>query len=312
MPPGRPVVCNGMPAIDNRPRTPFTSARRLRQLLPADVVAVALPESALVYVRKAVESRIALHAVSTPDDAAAIVERCTHLAIIIPVPSAENTELLRGLLWLRARYPNVPTVALFFASTSSPQSVLKLGGGGITEIASAEPRILADDLLASLARAHAEGVTTRLWEQAALDIPDPLVTVLRTAIRLAHEPLTNFRLAAGAGMHERTLRKYCEHERLPSPQWIIGWARLLVASFYLDDPGRTLGSVAEMLKYPSACALRNQLRRYTGLAPSVLRTRGITALVSRRLEQAALERATSNRDLATSASTQRDFAANEH
>lgn len=72
----------------------------------------------------------------------------------------------------------------------------------------------------------------------------------------------------------------------------MGWARLLVAGYYLEEPGRSVANVAELLEFPGACALRNQLERYSNLSTQQLRTHG-TSLLARALEGAvrAYERA---------------------
>lgn len=138
----------------------------------------------------------------------------------------------------------------------------------------------------ALGRCHADGVSHHLWHECSPRLPDALVTLLKMALRNAHQPLTTATLATAAGMHERSLRKYCEDARIPSPQWIIGWARLLMAGHFLDEPGRTIIQVAELLRYPSSCALRNQIRRYSGLSPRQLRVQGTTKGLCGALERA--------------------------
>ena len=262
---------------------------RLRMPLPAVLVPVALPRSVIAQVRAVVGDRTRLYPVERVPDAVPHLERHMGSCLLVAVPGEEQTALVAELLQLRALYPHVPAVALFLPPISSHRSTLHLGSAGITEIVVADPAVIADDLLVSLTRCHADGVAVQVWRYCALDIPEALVPVLKTAIRLAHEPLTAVRLAAAAGMHERSLRKYCEHEGLPSPQWVIGWARLLLAGYYLDEPGRTIASVAELLGFPSTCALRNQLRRYSTVAPSILRARGAPRTLARLLEQSVRE-----------------------
>jgi AraC-like DNA-binding protein len=46
----------------------------------------------------------------------------------------------------------------------------------------------------------------------------------------------------------------------------------VLAARRLEDPGRTVEEVAFELEYPSGNALRNMLRRYTGLRPVDLRS----------------------------------------
>jgi AraC-like DNA-binding protein len=162
-----------------------------------------------------------------------------------------------------------------------------MGGAALTETVLASPTVDMQTLQSALDRCAARTVAQRVWSRARLQLPDALAQLLRAALMLAHAPLTVPRLANACGWHERTLRKQCDRQRLPAPQWIIGWARLLIAAYYLDEPGHSMESVADLLQFPSLAAFRNQLRRYTGLSPSEIRGSG--AIQTLRL---ALERET--------------------
>jgi AraC-like DNA-binding protein len=268
---------------------PSTGNLRLRIPLPSVLLCVTLPPMVVEQLRAIVGDRAELRTAGCLKDAAAHLERLLNGCLLVSVPGEEQQPLASELLRLRASYPHVPAVAFFLPGRSSYRRALQLGSAGVTELIAVDPVLPAQELLTSLSRCHADGVAIRLWRHCALDIPDALLPLLKAAVRLAHEPLTAVRLAAAAGMHERTLRKYCENARLPSPQWVIGWARLLLAGYYLDEPGRTISSVAEMLRFPSTCALRNQLRRYTNVAPSHLRADGASRALARLLEQSVRE-----------------------
>ena len=206
--------------------------------------------------------------------------------VILRVPSAGEGALVSQLLHLHRQFPHARYVALFDALTSDSLSVLRLGGAGVTELVLCAPRVPADALLAALSRCETDTVAVRLWRQAGLQVPDVVTSVLKPAIRLAHSQITLHLFAAATGMHERTLRKYCEQYGLPSPQWIIGWARLLMAAYYLEEPGRTIQQVSELLGFHSAAAFGNANRRYTGITLSQLRQAGPVATVSRKLAAA--------------------------
>lgn len=207
-------------------------------------------------------------------------------SLVVGVPADANEKQCEAIIALRQKFPNAPMVAIFFPSSSSCRAILRLGAAGVSQIVTGEPLIRRDDLTLALSRSHGEGVAIRLWRSCDFVFPDPFVPVLKAALRLAHRPITAESLGDSTGMHERSLRKYCAQHALPSPQWIIGWARLLVAGYYLDEPGRTVAQVAHMLDFPSACALRNQLKRYSALASRSLRASGTTITIGRRLEDA--------------------------
>lgn len=257
---------------------------RSRTPLPSAVIAFGIPAAAYTLAREVVGHSAVQH-IERLENVEEVLHRSVDACVLCVVPG-DGAAILQDLIRLRRLFPNVPTVALYYPSTSSCEAVLRLGAVGVREIVTAEPAIESFDLKAAFRRCHSDGVAIRLWKRCEFVLPDNLVTLLKAAIRLAHQPITGEDFASVAGMPERSLRKYCAQEALLSPQWIVGWARLLVAAFYLDEPGRTVANVAELLAFPSACALRNQLKRYSNLASRELRAGGTTVLLARALENA--------------------------
>lgn len=262
------------------------SLLRTRFALPSTLVSLSLPAEVVQQLQSIVGKSVSVLPVASVESAADALLRRTDACLVIPVPGDAAETRWSGVARLLAAFPRVPTIAIFVHGTSTYRGTLRLGGVGITELVEAGPRIVSDSLLTALTRCHADGVASRLWEEAAIDVPEHMRLLLRTALRLAHRPVSVVGLADVLGMHERSLRKYCEQWNLSSPQWIIGWARLLVAAHYLDEPARSLPSVAELLEYASTSALRNQLRRYAGVSPSALRASGTLRGISAALKTA--------------------------
>ncbi len=206
--------------------------------------------------------------------------------LLLGVPGEGHADCAIQYQRFRRRFPYVPVVAVFVPGVSTHRGTMTLGRIGVTDILSADTELKLGPLYTALKRCQAHDVSHRVWEECGLSLPHPLVTVLKTALRLALEPISARLLADAAGIPERSLRKFCEDNGIPSPRWVIGWARLLTAAHYLDEPGRTLAQVAELLQYPSSCALRNQLRRYTASSPRTLRREGILRRICAALETA--------------------------
>lgn len=78
-------------------------------------------------------------------------------------------------------------------------------------------------------------------------------------------------LAAALGVTERTVLRWCGRADLPQPRRLMAWLRILLAADMLDDPGRTLESVARACGYSSDTALRNTLRTFLDASPTELR-----------------------------------------
>lgn len=258
---------------------------RLRMPLPEGVVTLGFPRDVAANLRSVLSKSMRVHDAANVHRCMRLLQHHLGLCIIFPVPGVDEDDLGNGLIRLFEQFPNVSCVALFGEKHSASLWAMRLGRAGVTElVAMASSGFPERALLQALSRCEKDSVSTRLWNRANLDVPDSILPVLKPAIRLAHKPVSLASLAGAAQMHERTLRKYCEGRVLPAPQWIIGWARLLVAAYYLEEPGRTAQSTAELLQFPSAVALANHIRRYTSLPPSTLRAQGAVQTVARLFE----------------------------
>ena len=257
---------------------------RLRTPVPPAVLLVAQSDTVAAEAEAMLgQSTRVMHA-HCVRDGSAILERHAGVCVLCPVPGADEERLGVRLLDLRHEFPHVSWVALFFEGGSDSRWALRLGQAGVTELVSVGRSLPQVALTTALSRCETDSVAVRIWKQAALDVPDSLIALFKPALRLAHRPVSMTRLAAATRMHERTLRKYCDASDLPSPQWLIGWARLLVAAYYLDEPGRTVQSIAELLEFPSAVALANHVRRYTRMTPSSVREQGALHTIARAIE----------------------------
>lgn len=216
-----------------------------------------------------------IHVATGAEDAARRLSSLPSACVVAQVPGARDGHSLDELLRLRAQFPHVPMLAVYADGISALDATLHLGRAGVTEILTASPEVDRVGLAATLSRCHSAAVAVQVWDRAALSLPGPMVTLLKVALRLANRPFTVEDLAVAAGMSIRSLRRYCEREGLPGPQWIVGWARILTAGYFLAGSGRSTSEVAQTLGYPSSDALRNQLRRYTGAATGDLRAAGL-------------------------------------
>jgi AraC-like DNA-binding protein len=80
------------------------------------------------------------------------------------------------------------------------------------------------------------------------------------------------RVAQALGIHRKTLVNQCKAEGFPPPGVVIAWCLILLTAALLAAPGATVERIAQQLNFPCSTALRNMLRRHTGLRPRELRT----------------------------------------
>ena len=92
-------------------------------------------------------------------------------------------------------------------------------------------------------------------------------------------------LARQLRLSRRTLLRWCKRAELPPPRKLLAWMRILLAAELLDDPGRTVLTVAHACGYASDSGLRRVTQKFVGASPSELRRRG--AFARRKIQRAA-------------------------
>lgn len=264
----------------------------LRLPLPATLVAWALPESVVAVLREAVGRDARVAVVRNGADAQELLRTASSLCMMVPVLRDRFDPFWTDYTVLRERFPNIPVIAVAMPGVSSMQAAVRLSQLGVSDLLDTNDGLRAEDIRASLSKAYSDATAqhiletvTREFAQRSSTCPPDLQSLLKRALRHAHTHLPASKVAALMQMHERTLRKFCEARQLPSPQMIAGWARLLLSALYIDERGRTFSSIAEILGYPTAGALRKQIMRYTARSPRQLRQDGAMRVVAQLLHQ---------------------------
>jgi transcriptional regulator GlxA family with amidase domain len=118
------------------------------------------------------------------------------------------------------------------------------------------------------------------WAWAELrPVLDPRIApFVRYCLLNADRKLTVDGVAVALAVHRRTLVNRCNGTPL-TPENVISWCRIVIASKLLDDVGRPIEKIALELDFPSANTLRNMLQHYVGLSPTELRSRGASRTV---------------------------------
>ena len=184
--------------------------------------------------------------------------------LLLGVPERDDSALLDAFGRWCTRFPDAPTVAVFLRS-SSPSAVLRLGKLGVKEIIARDALSNPSTLRDTVSRCFTAGVAARAWRVHAKQAPPVMGSLLRTALLLAHEPFTAVDLARASQVTLRMLRRHCEVAALPTPRWIVSWARLLLAAQYLSESDASIREVAAALSFSSPNALRTLAGRHLGL-----------------------------------------------
>jgi AraC-like DNA-binding protein len=114
-------------------------------------------------------------------------------------------------------------------------------------------------------------------------VPVGLHPIVEVVLRRPAEILTVEALAAALGVHRRTLFNRCERGHFVAPAELITWVRLSLVAYLLAKTGMTVEAIALDLSFASDTALRNTIKRYTGLRASDIRGNGGLACVVRSL-----------------------------
>jgi AraC-like DNA-binding protein len=237
------------------------------------IVAALIPNPARLFrLRAAIRGR---HAVEACSDWGAVTLLCeqqpVHLAILDLFAFGEMS--LEPLRQLKRRFPRLTTVAYVAITPERGRDLFDAGRSGVDALIIAEQDDDPLSIAAILEYAEARSVAGRLretLEETRASVRDAVLV----AVTRAHERLTTDTLARTVSVSRRVLAKHLEHARLPSPQRLLTWGRLVVAAHLLEDSIRSADSVASALHFPSGSAFRNTCQRYLQATPSEIRTRG--------------------------------------
>jgi AraC-like DNA-binding protein len=169
---------------------------------------------------------------------------------------------LEPLRHLKRRFPRLSTVAYVQVSIAHSRDLFDAGRSGVDALVIADSDDDPSTFAATLEQAEARSVAG-LVRGALLHVRASVRDAVLVTVTRAHERLTPHRLAETIGS-----------SRLPPPQRLITWGRLIVAAHLLEDANRPADSVALALHFPSGSAFRNACQRYLSSTPSEIRSRG--------------------------------------
>lgn len=178
---------------------------------------------------------------------------------------------------LRALLQDFPSTSVFAALEVTPKRfdhLRTLGTWGITQVISRGH----DDTPKALAhRFHAaRGGPLRALIAKTLppQTPGRARGIMDAAAEIVAVGGHGRDLAQQFGLSRRTLLRWCERAGLPAPRTLMAWMRVLLAAELLDDPGRTILTVARTCGYSSDSGLRRVMTKFLGMNPGTLRRKG--------------------------------------
>lgn len=178
---------------------------------------------------------------------------------------------LRTLLW---EFPSATVLTAMEVQSPNSRDLRTLGEWGVTDIVS----LSEDDTVEALYRRlrSVEGRSLQLLLHRTLP---PMLSgrtrvLMMTAAEVVAAGAKARELARRLHLSERSVLRWSTRAGLPPPRRLLAWMRILLAASLLDDPGRSVLSVAHACGYASDSSLRRAMQDFLGTGPTALRREG--------------------------------------
>jgi AraC-like DNA-binding protein len=185
-----------------------------------------------------------------------------------------------------SQFPSVATIGMASRMRVNPEELLRVARAGVHAVLFEEDRRFPLLVRAAITAAVTRHRGDRVWGAIAPETPARVRPLVAYGLKNSHEHLSVDAAARALGLHRKTLAERCAVAGAPPPQQVLGWCRLLAAAILLEEDGRAVDHVAFELGFASGAAFRNMLKRYTGLNPGELRSRGTVQELARQFRTA--------------------------
>lgn len=197
------------------------------------------------------------------------------------VPVGADSGLAEGLREVAQEYPLIAVVACLRVRECSPDVLTSLRSWGVAEIFDVEKE------MSPAAVERRLDLVKTLWAQRLFRRALPKSLSARGRILI--ESLADIAARGGyvselgdlLGVSRGTITRWCTAAGVPEPRRAFAWIRLLVAADLLDDPSRSIESIARRSGFASAASLKSATKTFTDLTPSDLRKAGAFETVAR-------------------------------
>jgi AraC-like DNA-binding protein len=243
-----------------------------------DVVAV-LPDPTLrARLAGALRGRgTALRFCATVGEARAALARGGVRTLVVAAHDSDHVPTPPLVERARGGHPDVTVVAycaLARGGASASASLVALVRAGAHALVTRDLDDEPHALRAALRLAEQTCAAALVLDAVGAELPPAVRPLVELYLRADERPPEVGEAARALGVHRRTLVNRMRAAGFPPPRAMRTWCRVFLAARLLEEPGRTVESVAHQLEFDSPSGLRNTLRRYTGRAPLALRDGG--------------------------------------
>ena len=180
---------------------------------------------------------------------------------------------------VRERLPSVTVVGYCASRAGVSEEALAFGRAGVHNLVVHGIDDERHVFRAALRLAEQRCTTALVFDRVRDQLPPDVARLVALYLRADGEPPSVARAAELLGVHRKTLVNRLAAAGCPTPRALRTWCRLFVASRLLEEPGRTVESIALQLDFETTAGLRNALKRYTGRGAREIRAAGGLAYV---------------------------------
>jgi AraC-like DNA-binding protein len=178
---------------------------------------------------------------------------------------------LRGLL---AEFPSMAVLAAMQVVPERFDDLRTLGKWGVVQVISLGHDDTAHAIGQRLRAARGRPLLALLEQVLPPETSGRARAILEASVEVVAVGGHGKDLAESLHLSRRTLLRWSRRAALPAPRKLLAWMRVLLAAELLDDPGRSVLSVAHICGYSSDSGLRRITQKFLGSSPSELRKQG--------------------------------------
>ncbi len=185
---------------------------------------------------------------------------------------------LASIQRLRRKHPSLALI-IYSEFTAREMDLYALGRMSVDGVIRAEEVKDARDFKDRVTQALVSALASTVENALQCRVPPLVLDSLTWAVEHAHEGPRVEDLAQAQGFTPRSLSRELVSLGGPSTGQILLWGRLLRAARQLEDPDRTVESVAHSLGYSTGAALRKAFGRFAAVSPARITEEGGVDLV---------------------------------
>jgi AraC-like DNA-binding protein len=193
---------------------------------------------------------------------------------------ARTPELCGDLRSLLLEFPSATVLAAMDADPERSRDLRTLGEWGVADVICLREDDTQEALYRRLRAVEGRTLQNLLQRTLPVMISGRARMLVMTAAEVVSVGGKARDLARRLHLSERTVLRWSARAGLPAPRRMMAWMRILLASALLDDPGRSVLSVAHACGYASDSSLRRATQDFLRAGPTALRREGAFAKAS--------------------------------